>query len=436
MPDTTPFYDPHGVEILIATDDDITFSVLEQQLGPEGYRLTRVLTPKALITQCEQKVFPIVIVEDSLEGASGLELMEELQASHPMMLRLLFKRTFPAGLLSQAVKSGTLFRYINKPWFREDLLITLKHACRHHELATQNAYLQNQNIQLNLARTESLNALNAPPPSTALTRLTPAKPTAEWWVPPGLSSPVPPGIDLAMRAFIRSLYAFHPNIGNTAARTVAVCRSLCSVLELGPDDSADLVWAAALHDVALLEIDRNLVRRWLRDPEKCTDLEIAEIQKHPQGSQHVLRSFSYFKRASEIIRSHHESWDGMGYPDKLIGDSIPWLARLVGVAIAYCGIHAPSIHAMAEIEEQAGSRFDPDAITALSKAVPITVLPRGQREILLIELKPDMVLARDIFNAHGFLLLPEGSTITQSSIIKLWGVNRAAPIDPFVLVYS
>jgi response regulator RpfG family c-di-GMP phosphodiesterase len=436
MPETTPFYDPHGVEILIATDDDITFSVLEQQLGPEGYRLTRALTPKALLKQCEQKAFAIVLVEDSIEGASGLELMEQLQVSHPMMIRLLFKRTFPAGLLTQAVKTGTLFRYITKPWFREDLLITLKHACRHHELAIQNAYLQNQNIQLNLSRTESLKALAAPPPSTALIRLPPSKPTAEWWVPQGLSSPVPPGINLAMRAFIRSLYTFHPNLGNTAARAVAVCRSLCSVLELGPDDSADLVWAAALHDIALLQIDRNLVRRWLRDPEKCTELEITEIQKHAQGSQTVLRSFSYFRRAGEIIRSHHESWDGSGYPDTLTGDSIPWLARLVGVAVAYCAINAPSIHAMAQIEEQAGSRFDPDAITALSKAVPITVMPRGQQEILLIELKPDMVLARDIFNANGFLLLPEGSIITQSSIIKLWGVNRAAPIDPFVLVYS
>lgn len=249
------------------------------------------------------------------------------------------------------------------------------------------------------------------------------------------ASLAPPGVDLAVQAFTKMLYTFHPNLGNTSQRAVALAQTLGEVLELPPDQLKSLIWAAALHDISLVNIDRGVVRRWLRGPEKCTDEELVIIKRHPEISQKMLEEFDFFKEAGEMIRSHHENWDGTGYPDGLKGEMIPPLARLLAVVIAYCSKHAASIQAMSEIEAEVETRWDPDAVQALAKAAPLTKMPRGEREILLIELKPGMVLARDIFNANNFLLLPKGRELSDASINKILSINRITPLDPHVLVY-
>jgi HD-GYP domain-containing protein (c-di-GMP phosphodiesterase class II) len=250
-----------------------------------------------------------------------------------------------------------------------------------------------------------------------------------------ITVPPPPGVDLAIQAFTKMLYTFHPNLGNTSQRAVALTQTLGEVLQLPPDQLKNLMWAAALHDISLVTIDRGIVRRWLRGPEKCTDEEIVIIKRHCELSQKMLEEFEFFKEAGEIIRSHHENWDGTGYPDGLKGEMIPPLARLLAVVVAYCSKHAASIQAMSEIEAEVETRWDSNSLQALAKAAPLTKMPRGEREILLIELKPGMMLARDIFNANNFLLLPKGRELSDASINKILSINRVTPLEPHVLVY-
>ena len=90
---------------------------------------------------------------------------------------------------------------------------------------------------------------------------------------------------------------------------------------------------------------------------------------------------------------------------------------------------------MLDFEELSDDQYDPDAVRAIAKAVPLTEMPIGEREILLIELKEGMTLGRDISNANGFLLFPKGKTLSQSMCDKLFNIDRISPLDPYVLVY-
>jgi response regulator RpfG family c-di-GMP phosphodiesterase len=82
-----------------------------------------------------------------------------------------------------------------------------------------------------------------------------------------------------------------------------------------------------------------------------------------------------FKEAELIIRAHHEDWNGKGYPNRLKGESIPFEARLLRVALDFCSKHADPIQAMLDIEELSGDLYDPDAVRAIAKAVPLTEMP-------------------------------------------------------------
>ena len=197
----------------------------------------------------------------------------------------------------------------------------------------------------------------------------------------------------------------------------------------------DLLWAAALFDIGLVQINRDIVRRWIRGPEKCTDEEMVEIKRHPAKAEEMLQFCPIFKDAGEIIRMHHENWDGSGYPDGMKGEMINYLSRLLAVVIYFCNKHSASVQVMVDIESQAEKMFDPEAIQAVAKAVPLTTMPRGEREILLIELKAGMVLAKDILNANNFLLLPKGRELSDVHINKIFSINRVSPLEPYVLVY-
>ena len=120
----------------------------------------------------------------------------------------------------------------------------------------------------------------------------------------------------------------------------------------------------------------------------------------------------------------------------LAGDQIPWLARLLSVAVAYSESRADGAATIEMIKHGRGSAFDPEAVRAFLRCLPQAAVSRRQREVLLSELKPGMVLARGIYTANGMLLIPDGQRLTETFIDKLNNHNRVSPIAQSLLVYS
>ena len=139
--------------------------------------------------------------------------------------------------------------------------------------------------------------------------------------------------------------------------------------------------------------------------------------------------------AADIVRHHHEAFDGTGYPDGLKGETIPHLARILAPVVHFCHRNGSTTQILNELESLSDKQFDPMAVRLLAKALPMTQIPRGERELLLIELKAGMVLGRDLFNAGGHLLLPKGRELKDSDINRIISINRVTPLTPFVLVY-
>ena len=140
-------------------------------------------------------------------------------------------------------------------------------------------------------------------------------------------------------------------------------------------------------------------------------------------------------KVGEVIRAHHERFDGKGYPDQLVGENIPWLARLLSVAVAYASSPEAHLDAVEKIKLDSDTHFDPDAVRAFLKALSVTTVPRKEREIGLPELRPGMVLARGIYTNNGLLLVPEGQRLNATFIEKLLNHNRIQPITQSLIVY-
>ncbi len=116
-------------------------------------------------------------------------------------------------------------------------------------------------------------------------------------------------------------------------------------------------------------------------PGPLTAAERLVMQQHPVTGSEIVREIEFLGAARDVIRSHHERWDGTGYPDGLAGDGIPLSARIFAVADTLDALttrrpyrEGSSVgEAHAIIESASGSHFDP-AVIAAFKALPVSVI--------------------------------------------------------------
>ena len=416
------------IRALLVEENEIIIDSLGEIMRSLGYIVITHKDPSQAINLMKGGSMGLVIADAKCGGKEGLEILEVAQKEVPSATRLLLTSRVNDDAVRSAVKDRLVYRYITKPWLTEDLILTLKTAVDTFRLAEKTASLtlEKKDLERTVRDLEKVAASEGGKGGAAAAVVQATQ--TEMVAGDGDAGTV-------MQAMIEMLYVFHPNLKSNAIRTMALVKTLAETLQMRKLAGDSLYQAAALHDIAIPGVDRPIIRRWLRDPEKCNRDEMKLIEQHPIHAVEMLKPYPMFKEAEPIIRAHHEDWNGKGYPNRLKGETIPFEARLLRVALDFCSKHADPIQAMLDIEELSGDLYDPDAIRAIAKAVPLTEMPIGEREILLIELKEGMTLGRDINNANGFLLFPKGKTLTASMCDKLFNIDRISPLDPYVLVY-
>jgi HD-GYP domain-containing protein (c-di-GMP phosphodiesterase class II) len=140
-----------------------------------------------------------------------------------------------------------------------------------------------------------------------------------------------------------------------------------------PTEQAALVdQAAALRDIG----KRGVAQSVLLKEEDFTEQDWKEMKRHPEIGYRILSEVTFFRELSEVVRCHHERYDGQGYPRGVSGEKIPVAARILCVLDAYVAMTSERPYrktrthedAMQEILRHAGTQFDPVVVRALADA--------------------------------------------------------------------
>mgnify|MGYP003756774729 FL=1 len=167
---------------------------------------------------------------------------------------------------------------------------------------------------------------------------------------------------------IEALHAKYPREKQHSTDTQKLCTRLGAALKLPANEISKLEQAAYLHDIGKIVLDRKIMEKDVFSRE-----EISRIMQHPLYGYRILSLFDDTLDIAGYIYSHHEKWDGTGYPKGLAGEQIPLISRIIAVCEAYARVtrtqrlpaEERSPAAIRYIREGAGSQFDPQIADAL-----------------------------------------------------------------------
>lgn len=174
------------------------------------------------------------------------------------------------------------------------------------------------------------------------------------------------GHEQALRVLVSAMDIRHRETGDHSDRVMRMATGLARLAGVHGEALRNLSFGALLHDIGKLALpDAVLIK-----PGKLDDEELAVMRQHPQLGHELLQRVDFLRDAGDIPYSHHERWDGSGYPQGLRGEEIPLAARIFSVvdvwdALITARVYKPAwpeADVLAYLRAAAGSQLDPDLV--------------------------------------------------------------------------
>ena len=141
--------------ILIVDDEPVVLSALQQTLERERFHVVACSSPTKALAILNERDFAVIISDQKMPEMLGLDFLIESRRIRPYASRILITAVLSLPTIVDAINKGEIFRFVAKPWLREELIATVRNAVQRHELVTHNTVLQAETQRLNDQLTET-----------------------------------------------------------------------------------------------------------------------------------------------------------------------------------------------------------------------------------------------------------------------------------------
>jgi len=418
--------------LLIVDDEPGILSSLRRLLRPAGYKIHTAESGQAGLLVLEQEKVDLVISDMRMPEMDGAKFLEQVRARWPGTTRILLTGYADVNSTIEAINRGEIFRYIAKPWDDNDLMLVVRDALERRRLQNENARL----LVLTQAQNDELKDLNANLEDKVRQR------TAEI---EQINSFLNQANDKLKQNFLVSIKMFTGlmelrggAMAGHSRRVADLSRKLAAQLGIEAKEQQDIFFAALLHDVGKIGFPDVLLSRPVS---RMSGDDLGIYRKHAIAGESALMPLDELKDVAKMVRSHHERFDGQGFPDGLEGENIGIGARILSVVNDYDGLQIGTLaerrmtadEAKAMILQSRGKRYDPQVANAFVELLGgLAQEVVHERAVSHADLKVGMVLSRDLLSRDGIMLLSADFTLDMRLIKQIQDYarreNHALPI--------
>ena len=408
-----------GATLLLVDDESGVLNALRRLFRGQGYTVLLASSGAEGLQILAQQPVDLVLSDMRMPEMDGAQFLAEVRQRHPQAVRLLLTGYADIGSTIAAINQGEIHRYIAKPWNDPDLLLTVQEALRRRQLELENQQLlaqvraQNQALaELNQGLEQRVKARTA-----EIEQINDMLEKAY--------EELNENFMVAVTVFSGLLEMREGAVAGHARRVAALVKRMGPHLRLDERAQQEVYLGALLHDIGTIGFPDRMLGKPLSllGPE-----DLARYRHHPKDGEAALMPLARLHGVGRIVRQHHERVDGKGFPDGLEGEGIALGARIVAVASDYDdlihGAMSEQPHARPQalqaIRGGVGSHYDPQVVAALEAVLAEPEpLEREDECIEAIQLRPGMVLARDLLSTKGALLLAAGYVFEERVIRQI-----------------
>lgn len=422
--------------ILFVDDETSILSSLKRLFRPFGYRILMAESGAQGLEILANESVDLVVSDMRMPEMNGAQFLEKVREKWPETVRILLTGYAEIGSTIDAINKGQIYRYVSKPWEDNDITTTVKHALQQKMLEREKKRLE----ELTHKQNEELKDLNAHLEEKVLARTEALNKAMQ-------------SIDLAheklKKSFITSVRVFsnliemrNPNKRGHSRRVADLARTLAQNMGISAADVQNIFIAGLLLDIGKIGLPDRLQDKPFSS---LTFDERAEVSKHPIKGEMALMALEQLQGAAELIRSHRERFDGTGYPEHLSGLSIPLGARILAIAKDYDTALMGNefvrpmkpAEALLMLQDGKAKSYDPavlDAFLELLSKIGATAKNHSELILRATQLKPGMVLSRDLISVAGEMLLSKGHVLDEHIIDQIRGFDRmnSQPLTVYV----
>ena len=291
------------VTVLVVDDEEPIRNVLKRFLSQQGYDILTAATADEATQALRRHKVACVLLDIRLPDASGIDAVPKVLELEPNAAVLMLTAVNDATSAALCMQRGAM-DYLTKPVDLTDLHRAIQRALRRRDTLIESQQINHWLNEEVAIRTAELRMERA-----NLERISVA----------------------TLEALVNALEAKDPYLRGHSARVADLAAMVAAEMGLN-DEEVELVRTAGrLHDIGKIGIREEILNK--QGP--LTDEEFEHVKGHTVTGSQILAPLAHLKNIIDVVRSHHERWDGKGYPDGLGGDEIPMGGRIIGAVEIY-----------------------------------------------------------------------------------------------------
>ncbi|KAF0219763.1 MAG: response receiver-modulated cyclic diguanylate [Geobacteraceae bacterium] len=300
--------------VLFVDDEESTLNSIERVFADNDFRLLRAGSAEAALELMNKEEIAIVVSDNMMPGMKGIELLERVAAVSPDTMKILMTAYADLPTALEAINRGEVFRFIVKPWENDVLVRTVEQGLHRYRILKA-VQREDESVLRSLAQTIELK---------------------------------------------------DPYTRGHCDRVAEYALMIAEMLNLPEQVKKEIKYGSWLHDCGKIGVPEAI----LNFAGPITNIDFETVKKHPEWGADVVREARLSETIINIVRHHHERYDGAGYPKGLSGTNIPFEARIVAVADTYDALttnrpYRKGYHwerALNIISSMAGSALDPEIV--------------------------------------------------------------------------